>query len=163
MYGKILGIDTGKDGAGVLLNGSEPLAVFRTKTLLIKGDYQPERMAAMIRSLKAEHGPIACVLEQAAGRGGEGLGSARKIGEGYGLWRGILAALEVPTLTPAPSAWAGVVLKDVPGDDPKARSIQVAMSRLPLLELVPEGCRKIHDGIAQAGCLAIYGQMRGLL
>ncbi len=159
---RVLGLDPGKDGAGVILDGTEVVDSWLTKELLVGGKYAPDRMAGCLRSLLARHGRFGAALELAAGRGGEGRGSARVIGEGWGLWRGILAALEVPVITPAATTWTGVVLKDAPGDDPKARSIHVALSRLPTLDLTPGKHRKPHDGLAQAGCMAIYGQMRGL-
>lgn len=42
------------------------------------------------------------------------------------------------------------------GRDPKARSIAAAQRLLPDLDLSPGRRTKPHDGLADAGCLAVY-------
>jgi len=168
----ILGLDPGKDGALVVLRGNEALAVVLTDHLLVatevkrKGgkvgkrrDYSPAAMIEALGRLVSDHGPLEAVLETASIRPGEGGVGALTTGIGWGLWRMALQALSIPTMTPVAASWARVVLRDAPGEG-KARAIHVASSRVPGLRLIPERCRVPHTGIADACCLALYGQHR---
>lgn len=170
----ILGIDPGRDGAAVLLDTSAPGLVVlgsllwrevcpdgwaptlvRDALLRLTRGYYPAEAGAI-------HVPRRIVLEagQAArAPGGQGAGSYR-IGVGWGvLWT--VCALTWPgadLLTPAASRWT-TILRDQPGEG-KARAIALVTSRLPDLDLVPGRCRKPHDGLADAGALALWGAER---
>lgn len=153
------GIDPGKDGALVLLDGDQLLDWALTRDLvgdLAWGAAAPV-IAARLRGVTADHRPRLAVLELYAGRPGEGGGSTLTIGAGWGVWRGVLAGLGVETITPAASAWTRAMLRDVQGDG-KDRAVSVAMARVPGLDLAPGRRRKPHTGLADACCLAIYGQ-----
>lgn len=77
-------------------------------------------------------------------------------GRGFGIWLGILGALEIPYRTVRPSQWTKRIFSGLPGKG-KERSVQFARRMFPALELVPPGCRKPRDGRADAACLAYYG------
>ena len=74
----------------------------------------------------------------------------------FGLWCGILGALELSFRTASPSAWTREVLKGCPGEG-KARSIGFVTRMFPGAELVPSGCRRPRDGRTDALCLAYWG------
>lgn len=154
----ILGIDPGKDGAAVLLDGRRVVAQVRTADLLGKASWQAgyAGVTGWLRSVHAEHRVQLGVLELYAGRGGEGGGSMLTIGVGWGLWLGALAALEIPARTPSAAAWTRDLFVGVAGQG-KERSIAVCRGELPDLVLVPPRARKPHDGLADAGCLALWG------
>lgn len=162
----VLGIDPGRDGAAVLLDSDGPGLVVLGSLLwreVCPDGWSPVLVRdALIRLASWEHGfncPARIVLEagQAArAPGGQGAGSYR-IGVGWGvLWTA--CALTWPgadLLTPAASRWT-TILRDQPGEG-KARVIALVTSRLPGLDLTPGRIRKPHDGLADAGALAVWG------
>ena len=86
----------------------------------------------------------------------QGVASTFKFGKGYGEVLGILTALGAEIIEPTPQAWKKVVLAGT--DKSKDAAIQVAENLYPNIELVPKGCRKPHDGMADAVCLMHYGR-----
>ena len=156
----ILGIDPGKDGALVLLRGREVLAAVRTSELIGTAKWQAAHPLATgwLRSAHAAHRIDLAVLELAAGRPGEGRGSALTTGIGWGLWLGAVSALGIPVRTPASASWTAAMFKGIAGEG-KERSVSLAMQELPDLDLMP-GPRmwRPHDGLADAACLAMWGE-----
>lgn len=150
----ILGIDPGKDGAGVLLNGRAVVSWWLTDALLPSKGYDADALAGRVRGLHAAHRVDLIVLELCAGRPGEGRGSGMTTGIGWGLWRGIAAGLGIPTLTPTSASWTKAMFRDVQGEG-KDRAIAVA--RTLDLDLTPGRRMKPHTGLADAACLALYG------
>lgn len=155
----ILGIDPGKDGALVLLRGREVLAATRTRDLIGAAKWQAAhaRATGWLRSAHAEHRIDLAVLELAAGRPGEGRGSALTTGIGWGLWLGAVSALGIPVRTPASVSWTADLFRGVAGEG-KERAVSLAMQEVPDLDLVPGRARKPHDGLADAACLALWGE-----
>lgn len=154
----ILGIDPGKDGALVLLDGGRLAFAARTSEIASgRWETSADAMADVLRAVHAEHRIRGAVLELHAGRPGEGGGSARTVGVGWGLWRGTLAALKIETRTPASAAWTRDLFRGVPGEG-KERAASVARGAVPDLDLRPGRCKKDHDGLADAACLALWGE-----
>lgn len=155
----VLGVDPGKTGAAVLLRGREVVAVRRTAELVGSAKWQAAHagVTGWLRSVHAEHRVDLAVLELYGGRAGEGRGSMLTIGVGWGLWLGALSALEIPVLTPSAASWTRQMFVGVAGEG-KERSANVARGMLPDLDLTPGRCVKVQDGIADAGCLALWGQ-----
>jgi hypothetical protein len=151
----IIGIDPGKDGAVVILQDGQPFHQWLTRERFTaptgkgsKRDYLPGEMVEALEALTPNRGdyPHLAVLERQAAMPGQGGTSMFSIGYGYGLWAGILAALEIPVQIVSPQTWAKEILKGAPGEG-KARAIHAAGRLL----------RKPHSGIADAACLALYG------
>lgn len=153
---RVLGIDPGKDGAAVLLQGRRILDVTLTAHVIGDAKWQAAHGALCehVRRVVREHGVDLAVLELYAGRAGEGRGSMLTIGVGWGLWLGVLSMAGLPVLTPTSATWARRVLADVSGDG-KERSIAVA--RALGVNVTPGRRVKPHSGIADAACLALYG------
>jgi crossover junction endodeoxyribonuclease RuvC len=78
------------------------------------------------------------------------------LGRGFGLWQGILSALEIPYREVHPATWTRKVLAGAPGQG-KGRSIEFAAKMFTAAELTPPGCRKPRDGRADALALAYWG------
>jgi crossover junction endodeoxyribonuclease RuvC len=95
-------------------------------------------------------------LEQAQAMPGQGVTSTFSTGRGFGVWEGILGALDVPYRVVRPVVWAKRVLAGTPGEG-KERSIRFAMQMFPGCGLTPKGSRKPRDGRADALSLAYYG------
>jgi len=120
-----------------------------------KRSYNEQAMASLLRAMT----PGLVVLERQRAMPRQGAPSAYTIGLGEGIWRGVLAALELSYEVTRPQDWQRVVFKGMPGDG-KGRALLVAARRLPALDLAPGRRVKHHDGIADAGCMALYGQTR---
>ena len=153
-----IGIDPGLSGAVAAIDekynvlGLEDVPTIKAggKTL-----YDVEKMAALLRRF-ALLGAALVILEQAQAMPGQGVSSTFSIGHGFGIWCGILGALELPYRAVRPPVWTKKVLSGCPGQG-KDRSIGFAMRMFPGVELVPPGCRKPRDGRADALCLAHWG------
>lgn len=157
----ILGIDPGKDGALVLLRGREVLAAVRTSELIGSAKWQAAHPLATgwLRSAHAAHRIDLAVLELFAGRSGRkgAAGSMLTIGVGWGLWLGAVSALGIPVRTPASASWTADLFRGVAGEG-KERAVSLAMQEVPDLDLTPGRARKPHDGLADAACLALWGE-----
>jgi len=160
-----VGIDPGKDGAVVAIdeNGRTVGSILAANDFTVKvtkggkKNYLEHEMAGAIDRLHQEHGIQVVVLEKQQARPGQGGTSMFQTGLGYGLWRGILGALGIPTQIVHPKTWQKEALRDAPGDG-KGRAIMVCQQRLPDLELKPGKRRKPHDGLADAGCMALFAR-----
>lgn len=153
-----LGLDPGRDGAAVVLDGTRCVAQTRTSDLIGASKWHAAHVGVTdwLRSVHAEHCIDLAVLELYAGRPGEGRGSGLTTGVGWGLWLGAISALRIHVVIPASSKWTRALFSDVPGEG-KERSIVVASRRVVDLDLRPGRCRKAHSGLADAACLALYG------
>lgn len=154
-----IGIDPGVTGAIVAID-SESLEVLLCRdTPMITGgekrEYDISTMAGILRSASLGR-PTAVILEQVHTIPGQGVASMFSLGRGFGIWQGILGALELPYRTVWARAWTKAVLNGIPGTG-KGRSMLFASRTFPRLELVPDGCRRPRDGRADAACLAYYG------
>lgn len=157
----IIGIDPGKSGALVALQPEGVRYWFTDRAFTAKigrgskTDYKPGSMAQALRSLKGE---ATAFIERQGAQPKQGGVSNFTTGRGFGLWEGILSALEIPYHIVISQEWESVILKGIPGEG-KARSIFAAGRLFPELDLVPEGCRVASDGLADALCLASYGRL----
>ena len=159
----VLGADPGKKGAIVLLDGRRVVAVERIADIVGTATWQASHAAlcGRLRSLHAEHRVGLAVVELFAGRPGQGAGSAMTIGVGWGILVGCLSGLGIPVLTPSSASWTRTMFEGVSGEG-KERGIGVALAHLPDLELRRGKERNNHDGVADAGCLALWGQRHPL-
>lgn len=153
-----VGIDPGKSGAVLAIKSTlEIILVADTPTL--KGrkgrEYDIPEMAATLRRATLGR-PCEVVIERVHSMPSQGVVSTFSFGMGYGIWLGILGALELPYRQVRPSDWMKHLLKGMPGEG-KERAILFARQMFPALELVPPGCRVARDGRADAACLAYYG------
>ena len=113
------------------------------------------QLATMIRDV-TQSGCCTAVVESVHAMPGNGAVSMFKFGKGCGEILGILAALGVVIHEPTPQAWKKAMLAGT--DKGKDASIQVAENLFPEINLVPKGCRKPHDGMAEALLMAEYGR-----
>lgn len=100
-------------------------------------------------------GASLAVIEKVHSMPKQGVSSTFKFGKGYGSILGILAGLQIPVELVTPQAWKKVVLAGSTKD--KDAAIAYCRRRFPDLPIVPERCRKPHDGICDALCLLEYG------
>lgn len=84
----------------------------------------------------------------------QGRTSAWTSGRGLGRIEGAISALGIRLELVRPQDWKAVILKGTAKD--KDAAIAWAMRTYPTVELVLPGCRKAHDGMADALCIATY-------
>lgn len=155
----VLGIDPGLDG-GLAFLGPPGALLHITPTLKAKGSARRTfDTHAMVALLKAR--PLDLVVLEAVqaapvhGRR-QGTTSMFRFGQGYGLWLGMLAALEIPHQLVTPQTWKAAILAGTAKD--KQAAIEFVQRRHPTLDLrATTRARNPHDGLADAVCLAEYG------
>ena len=113
----------------------------------------------MLSRLRETHGSLHAVVESVHSMPKQGVASTFKFGKGVGEILGILTALYATLVEPTPQAWKKLVLAGT--DKSKEAAIQVAENLYPDIKLVLKGCRKPHDGMADAVCLMHYGRRYG--
>lgn len=155
---KVLGIDNGLDGGLVLLVDSLSIVRLVTPTITIKAskrEYDIPALAAWLKEMRPDH----AFLEKAQAMPGQGVSSMFSIGNGYGIMRGLLVALEIPHTLVHPKTWQKVLFKDLPKSDTKAMSVVVAGRLWPQIDWrATPRCKKAHDGLTDAACIAEYGR-----
>ena len=155
----ILGIDNGLDGALVLLDSAGKVLHRRIMpTITVKDSKREYDEGAIVRLIR-DWQPGHVILEKAQSMPEQGVASTFSIGKGYGLIRGILAALEMPYTLAHPRTWQGVIFRDLPKSDTKAMSVIVAGRLWPAVDWrASDRCKKPHDGLTDAACIAEYGR-----
>ena len=92
---------------------------------------------------------------------GQGVRSTFSIGFGFGIWQGLLTALQMPFELVSPQRWQREMFAGVNRDDTKAASALVAQRLRPDVDWrATPRCRKPHDGLTDAFCIAEYGRRR---
>lgn len=93
-----------------------------------------------------------------AGRLNKGVKKFFEIG---GMTQGICTGLNLGYILVRPNAWTKTILKGYPKKHKKDKpSVRYVRRRFPKLNLTAtERSTKIHDGITDAICIALYGEM----
>jgi crossover junction endodeoxyribonuclease RuvC len=148
------GIDPGKEGAIAVIYGRS-VEFWDAPTLNVgKGSKRAYDEAAMVEILKnlrtATFG-----LELVHSMPGQGVASMFSQGEGFGLWKGILSALETRWQLVTPQAWKKALMAGQPKE--KASSVLVASRLFPNAQKLLRGPRgRALDGRADALLIAEY-------
>ncbi len=155
---KFIGIDPGLTGAVAILPDGllfdTPIAEVR-RGKRTKRVYLETQMAAILRPYAG--GQTYAFLEAVHAMPEQGVASMFGFGEGFGSWKGILAALEIPVTMVTPQAWKKALM---PGmgrekDAARVRALQLYPQLAPLLKL------KRDIGRADALLIAEYGRRFG--
>jgi hypothetical protein len=167
-----VGIDPGKQGAIVCINRKDEI-VFKSKTPLIvsgtvkgeklgRDEYDIVEMKNLLISLKRDSAGILAVLEKAQPMPAKMGGGIANFGRGlsFGLWQGLLVALDIPYIVAPPKTWQGVMFAGVNKDDTKQASVVVAQRRWPNVDWKrTAACKNADDGLTDAALLALFGSM----
>lgn len=144
-----VGIDPGKNGGIVWLNEDE---VFGCPLPYDGSDLDVKKFRAEMGSGGSDTVVfIETPMIRSAQQG------ALVIGANYGRILAVLALLDIPVRQVTPAAWTKKLLPGHKGAD-KGPHIALCKQLFPSLELVMPGCRKPHDGIADAALIAEYGR-----
>ena len=139
-----IGIDPGKQGGlGVVADGES--VVFPTP--MAGKDYDIGAMRVILKKLS--HIWVFAVIERASARPGQGVVSMFEFGRGYGIWLGLLAALEIPYQVVHPSTWTKAMLKGAPGEG-KERAYLVARKLFPKWQPKKKKERQLADALLLA-------------
>ena len=154
----IIGIDPGmKGGIAVIQNGlanPDRPSIYAIPMLMAGKEIDAAALQSMLESVD-EGGFIIAYIEKVGAMPKQGVSSTFKFGCGYGMIRGVLTGLGIPYQLVTPQAWKKEVLAGLPHD--KAGAAQHCAARWPSVNLILPRCRTIHDGMADAVCIAEYG------
>lgn len=146
---RILGLDPGISGAYALIDDHDLIV----EPFPLAGKQLD--LAELYREWRTLDPEIA-VIESVHAMPKQGSVSTFTFGRGLGQIEGVLAALEIRREYVTPQAWKKLVLAGTAKDKPAA--VEYATRAFPAARLVQPGCRKPHDGMADAICLAEYGR-----
>jgi len=167
----IIGIDPGKDGAIAVLWAGGGIDASVTPTLKIgkgksnKRDYDLVAMRDLLDAVRYA-GDCHVFLERAQamrrpGKVKQGTASSFATGRGFGIWEGLVAGLQMPVTIVAPRTWQAIILRDIPGENPKGRALVAARRLFPKTTFLKTSqCKKPHDGLVDAALIARFGKMR---
>lgn len=161
-----VGIDPGITGCVCVLEDGE-LQFYDTPTYQTgkrggtRNAVDPEECAALIRKIDLERGenPLTVAIERAGafspGGRKQGTGSMFAYGVGYGVWIGVLSALEIPYTEVSPVTWKRLVMPNAPKEKDASRTIA---RRLWPDQTEEALSRKKDHGRADAALIAEYAR-----
>lgn len=162
METKRFGIDPGQDGALVVVDMATKLVTFHDVPMFKapggKPEYDVAGMTALLRPLV---GDARGVLEKVHAMPKQGVSSSFKFGVGWGLWRGILGALDIPHMLVNPERWKKVVLADAPDTDAGEAAVASRLYPATSAQLVTPR-RRVLTGRVDALLMAHYGILTGV-
>jgi len=158
----VLGIDPGFNGGLVLLGKREDgwYPVHRNVMPIVsikksKKLYDLKVLVSMFESPRPDH----VFIEKSSIRPENSALSAFKIGYGFGILDAIAAALHISRTIVRPQTWQNEIFKDMPRDDTKKMAYMACSQLWPDVSwLATTRCRKFHDGLTDACCIAEYGR-----
>jgi len=153
----IIGIDPGLDGAIAAIFGSH-VGVRVMPTLQSSKSKRMIDEREVVRYLERRQDSIGHVfIERVGAMPGQGVTSCFTFGCGWGIIRGICAALHLPYTLVHPVTWKKVVCRDM--SQGKDAAIIVAKRLWPDVSLRrSDRSKKDHDGMADALCIAEWGR-----
>ena len=160
-----LGVDSGKNGAFVLLNLDGTIA-YKTPIFLDDDkNYDLNRISNFIRNQKRYI--IKGALEEVHSIFGTNKSTAFKMGFGLGILKGIFSSNNIDMEYPTPKKWQEEVWKEIVYDNKKGVKDTKSTSLLNAKRIFPgenfivsPRARKPHDGIVDAALIAYYLKLK---
>jgi crossover junction endodeoxyribonuclease RuvC len=150
-----IGVDPGLHGAVGIVSTHDLPVVFDTPIMNVDGKnkYNTFDMAMLLRPYQGMPDTLV-ILESVHSMPKQGVASSFTFGEGLGLWKGIIAAYNLPLEMPSPQRWKKAILTDQgkEKDASRYKAIQLFPSMAHMLSRVKD------DGRAEALLLAEYGR-----
>lgn len=151
----VMGIDPGNKGAvAILTDAGELVEVWDMPTLEVKvGKATKTRISAQLlaHELRNWDNVLRCHMEAVSSSPQMGVSSAFAFGEGFGVVKGVLAALQIPLVLVPPAKWK----RDMGLNQSKDGSRALAIAKWPRhageFKLVK------HDGRAEAALIGLWG------
>lgn len=142
----IMGIDPGASGAVAFFFPDYPQRIGVFDFPLMDGEINCAALADLINQYK----PEVAMIEQVGAMPKQGVSSTFKFGVAYGMARGVIGALMIPTIYVTPAKWKRFY--GLGAEKEKAR--ELAINTWPAAEVFR---RKKDHGRAEAALLAKYG------
>jgi crossover junction endodeoxyribonuclease RuvC len=157
-----LGIDPGLSGAIALVDSrGEILQIQTTPTVVIKKGkgnrtiYVESSMVSILEACRTSGNLVMTGLENVHAMPGQGVTSMFSMGQGFGLWLGIISALRMPYTRIEPMTWKKIM--GIPSKSDKRESVVRALQLFPHANLMKtERSRVECDGKADALLIAEY-------
>lgn len=150
-----LGIDPGKQGGLALLDNEQIINIIPTP---IAG--KDIDLAAitdwLLKLIKADS--CEAWIEKVGAMPQQGVSSMFTFGFGTGAMHGILAGLHIPRYLVTPQAWKKEILSGT--DKSKDAAMDWCKRSYPTANLIPDGHRVSHSGMADALCIATFGMRK---
>ena len=134
-----VGVDVGKNGFLALLDECgtlycEPMPMIEPSG---KGKrrYDVALLVRILRTWNDTFDVKLTAVEKQQVHPGQGSVSGFSLGEGFGIMVGVVTALGIPLECPHPKTWQAEMLRDVPGSDTKARSVEACGRLFPAVDL----------------------------
>jgi crossover junction endodeoxyribonuclease RuvC len=153
----VIGIDVGLGGGIAIFDDGKLFAVHDIPTFTVKSgkksrrEYNPHAITDLLRKHQYDENTMA-VMEKVNAFPGQGVSSVFKFGEGFGIWKGVLAAMKIPFELVPPPVWKRAMLPGM-GKEKDA-------SRMKAIELFPSAshlfARKKDHGKAEAALMGEY-------
>jgi len=163
MINTLIGIDPGLNGAVSVINDAGNIEILDAPVIElskgkgIKREYLDSSMASILKSFDPKHTHI--FLEKIHSMPGQGVTSMFSMGVGYGLWRGIVAAYELPLTLVTPQEWKKTMMKGMGKE--KAASCYRAQQLYPDISELLFGPRGGPiDGRGDSLLIAAYGRLQ---
>lgn len=162
----VLGIDPGISGAVALYADGRLVEVC---DMPVAGkEVDPYQLSKILEALSSPDATDMTVVETQQAMPEQGVSTTFKIGNNFGLVRGVVAALGYRITPVRPGVWKRRLdIPSPPSDVPKNRrsAWRKEKARLRASQLMPEGAGAWtlvkHDGRAEAALLAYYGANHG--
>jgi Holliday junction resolvasome RuvABC endonuclease subunit len=159
----IIGIDNGLKGGIVVIDNNQKI-IKKYIMPIIQGErnvYDISEIVKIFNEIKylCEFKKVNCIaiLEKAHARFVSGKAQCFSTGYCYGVIQGILSSFNIPYKIVSPQQWQKYILKDTNGDT-KQQSILYVTKLYPNENWKEsDRCKKYHDGLTDACCLALYG------
>jgi len=125
---RFIGIDPGKYGNVCILYEYKTIEIY--KTPLNGKEYDIQRMHGILKNLQNTSEEIYLIIERATAMPKQGSVSMFSFGMGFGIWLGLINALEISHAIVHPRTWTKYLLEGAPGEG-KDRAFNVAKRLFP--------------------------------
>jgi hypothetical protein len=158
-----IGVDPGKAGGMVAIRPDRSvllaIAADGPDGYHLDNEIDPVWLSGLLAPLRGL--PCCAVIERPTVQPPTGRTSCLTIGIGYGLLAATLRLAGIPLVEVSPAQWSRAMLGAPPaggwaGKAKKEAAMALCSRELPALRLVLPGRKVRHDGLADAGALALY-------
>jgi hypothetical protein len=148
-----LGVDPGRDGGLVVLDNEGLVIDHMVMPIIAKRVVWGE-----VAELARDNNVTLAVVERQQTHPRDGRVGAFNLGRNYEGFFAVFAVMRIPVMVVRPQAWKALVLRGTAKD--KEAAIQWCLRRHPALTWKKsDRCRKYHDGLCDACCIAEYGRI----
>jgi hypothetical protein len=154
-----IGIDPGLNGGIVILDGNHN--IIEKSIMLVLGKTKKEYDISGLYDLLYKYKNNSYViLEKQQPQFRDGKKQAFKTGFGYGILQTLLVSLKIPHQIIAAKTWQKKIFEGLDTTDTKLASIMFCKRKWPNEDWAPTlRAVKCHDGLTDAACIALYGDM----